>query len=48
MLREMNSKGTDYTGRMIQYHSSTSRHFEGNPYWKVSSGIGGTLRYPVK
>lgn len=47
MLREMNSKGTDYTGRMIQYHPGTPRHFNGEPYWKVSSGTGGTERYPV-
>lgn len=48
MLREMNSKGTDYTGRMIQYHPGSSRHYSGSPYWKASSGTGGTIRYPAK
>lgn len=38
VLREMNSTGTDYTGRMIQYHPGTPRHFNGMPYWKVSTG----------
>lgn len=47
MLREMNSKGSDYTGRMIQYHPGSSRHYKSSPYWKVSSGTGGTTRYPV-
>ncbi len=46
VLREMNKTGTDFTGRMIQYHPGTSRHFGGAPYWKVSSGSG-TVRIPV-
>ncbi len=46
VLREMNKAGTDFTGRMIQYHPGTSRHFGGAPYWKVSSGSG-TVRIPV-
>lgn len=46
VLREMNSSGTDFTGRMIQYHPGTPRHFGGAPYWKVSSG-NGTFRIPL-
>lgn len=46
MLREMNEAGTDFTGRLIQYHPGTSRHFGGAPYWKVSSGSG-IVRMPV-
>lgn len=46
-LRELNKKGTDFTGRYIQYHPGTRRHFDGEPYWKVSSGSGGTIRFPV-
>ncbi|RNC83388.1 MAG: hypothetical protein ED557_11905 [Balneola sp.] len=46
VLREMNKAGTDFTGRLIQYHPGTSRHFNGAPYWKVSSGSG-TFRIPV-
>jgi hypothetical protein len=46
VLREMNQAGTDFTGRMIQYHPGTPRHFGGAPYWKVSSG-NGTFRIPV-
>ena len=37
-LRELNSRGTDYTDRYIQYHPGTPRHFNGQPYWKVHSG----------
>ena len=40
ILREMNQAGTDFTGRMIQYHPGTPRHYGGMPYWKVSSGSG--------
>ncbi|WP_144395463.1 RHS repeat-associated core domain-containing protein [Pleionea sediminis] len=47
-LREMNKRGTDYTDRYIQYHPGSRRHFGGKPYWKVSSGNGGTDRFPVK
>ncbi|MDY7077479.1 MAG: hypothetical protein SXV54_11210, partial [Chloroflexota bacterium] len=43
-LREWNAMRTDYTDRMIQYHPGTPRHFNGNPYWKVSSGKTGTVR----
>lgn len=46
-LRELNSRGTDYTDRYIQYHPGSGRHFNGQPYWKVSSGNGGTVRFPV-
>ncbi|WP_276965404.1 RHS repeat-associated core domain-containing protein [Chryseobacterium sp.] len=46
VLREMNQTGNDFTGRMIQYHPGTPRHFNGMPYWKVSSG-NGTFRIPL-
>ena len=46
VLREMNQAGTNFTGRMIQYHPGTPRHFGGAPYWKVSSG-NGTFRIPL-
>lgn len=46
VLREMNPAGTDPTGRMIQYHPGTPRHFGGQPYWKVSTGPSGTVRVP--
>jgi len=42
----MNKAGTDFTGRMIQYHPGTARHFGGALYWKVSSGSG-TVRFPL-
>lgn len=45
-FRERNSSGTDYTGRYIQWHPGSSRHFRGQPYWKVSSGPSGTVRFP--
>lgn len=41
-LRQLNSKGTDFTGLYIQYSPGSPRHFGGKPYWKVSSGNGGT------
>ncbi len=34
-FRETNAAG-NLTGRMIQYHPGSSRHFRGAPYWKVS------------
>lgn len=46
VLREMNAVGTDFTGRIIQYHPETPRHFNGAPYWKISSGFG-TVRFPA-
>ncbi|BFM49515.1 hypothetical protein THO17_16780 [Marinomonas sp. THO17] len=46
-LRELNKKGTDYTDRYIQYHPGSRRHVDGQPYWKVSSGSDGTVRFPV-
>lgn len=48
MLRELNSRGSDFSGRMLQYHPGTPRHFGGNPYWKVSNGINGTIRIEIK
>jgi RHS repeat-associated protein len=46
--RQLNSKGTDFTGKYIQYSPGSPRHFGGSPYWKVSSGTGGTIRIPIK
>ena len=40
-MRQLNSTGKDVTDLYIQYHPGTHRHFNGNPYWKVSSGKGG-------
>ncbi len=42
VFREMNARGTDFTGRMIQWHPGGGHHGP-NPYWKVSSG-NGTVR----
>jgi hypothetical protein len=39
VFREVTDAG-EFTGRMIQYHPGTARHFGGKPYWKVS-GIQG-------
>ena len=41
-FRKLNSSGTDFTGEYIQYSPGSPRHFGGKPYWKVSSGNGGT------
>ena len=35
VFREVNQAGK-YTGRRIQYHPGTWRHFGGNAYWKIS------------
>lgn len=45
VLRQVNSKGQE-TGKLIQYHPGSRRHFGGEPYWKVSDGKN-TFRYPV-
>lgn len=45
-LRELNSRGNKFTIRYIQYHPGSPRHYEGAPYWKISSGKGGTQRFP--
>ena len=47
-LRELNSRGNEFTDRYIQYHPGSPRHYEGAPYWKVSSGKGGTQRFPAE
>ncbi|WP_437434619.1 RHS repeat-associated core domain-containing protein, partial [Yokenella regensburgei] len=47
-LRELNTRSTDVTDRYIQYHPGSSRHYNGAPYWKVSSGSKGTVRFPVE
>ncbi|WP_377325657.1 RHS repeat-associated core domain-containing protein [Pimelobacter simplex] len=44
--RELNSAGTDFTGRYIQWSPGSPRHFGGAPYWKISSGELGTVRFP--
>ncbi|MDN5563130.1 MAG: RHS repeat-associated core domain-containing protein [Luteococcus sp.] len=44
--REINASGTDFTGRYIQWSPGSPRHFGGAPYWKVSSGDLGTVRFP--
>jgi hypothetical protein len=48
VFREMNTAGTDFTGRLIQFHPGTPRHFGGLPYWKVS-GVPGQapIRIPI-
>lgn len=45
VLREVTNKGQE-TGRLIQYHPGSRRHFGGKPYWKVSDGKK-TFRYPA-
>jgi RHS repeat-associated protein len=45
-FRQLNSRGTDFTDRYIQWHPGSRRHFGGAPYWKVSRGAGGTVRFP--
>ena len=47
VFREVNDAGTDFTGRIIQYHPGTPRHFGGKAYWKVSNGQTGTTRIPL-
>jgi hypothetical protein len=47
VFREMNASGTGFSGRMIQYHPGTHRHFARAPYWKVSGPGQGTIRIPV-
>jgi len=44
-MHQLNSKGTDVTDLYIQYHPGTHRHFNGNPYWKVSSGKNGVKSF---
>ena len=46
-LRQLNSKGTDFTDLYIQYSPGSPRHFGGKPYWKFSSGKTGELRFPA-
>jgi uncharacterized protein RhaS with RHS repeats len=49
VFREMNKAGTDFTGRIIQFHPGTPRHFGGKPYWKVSAGgTKPTVRLPAQ
>ena len=45
VYRQVNASGQP-TGKLIQYHPGSVRHFEGNPYWKVSNGSS-TFRFPA-
>ncbi|NBA86190.1 hypothetical protein GVN16_10485 [Emticicia sp. CRIBPO] len=45
VLRQVNNRGEE-TGRLIQYHPGSRRHFGGAPYWKVSDGAN-TFRFPA-
>ncbi|WP_284085040.1 RHS repeat domain-containing protein [Acinetobacter haemolyticus] len=47
-LRELAPDGKNVTDRYIQYHPGSVRHYNGNPYWKISSGKNGTTRFPVE
>ena len=44
-LYQLNPRGTDPTDLYIQFHPGTHRHFNGKPYWKVSSGKKGVQHY---
>jgi hypothetical protein len=46
VYRQVNSSGQE-TGKLIQYHPGTQRHFNGAPYWKVSDG-NTVFRYTAK
>jgi len=37
-LRQVNENGQP-TGKLIQYHPGSRRHYQGKPYWKVSDGV---------
>lgn len=39
------SAGGEYTDRYLQWHPGGGRHGP-DPYWKVSSGVRGTVRLP--
>ena len=45
VLRQVNNRGQE-TGKLIQFHPGSRRHFGGNPYWKVSDGAN-TFRFPA-
>ncbi len=45
VYRQVNASGQP-TGKLIQYHPGSVRHFGGNPYWKVSNGTS-TFRFPA-
>lgn len=45
VLRQVNSYGNE-TGKLIQYHPGSRRHFSGAPYWKISDGTT-TTRFPA-
>lgn len=47
-LRELNLRGNEFTDRYIQYHQWSPRHYEGAPYWKVSSGKDGTQKFSAR
>lgn len=43
VFREVTSEG-NFTGRIIQWHPGDSTYHGPDPYWKVSTGEGGTVR----
>jgi len=42
-MNKPNAKGTDFTDQYIQYHEGGGYHGD-EPYWKISSAKGGTVR----
>ena len=46
VLREINNRGQE-TGRQIQFHPGSRRHFNGNAYWKIIDGVNEAVRFPV-
>ncbi len=42
-FNQWNPRGTNFTDKYIQFHEGGGRH-EPNPYWKVSTNTGGTVR----
>ena len=45
IVRQLNPQGTEPTGLMLEFHPGTRRHFNGQPYWKVSQGNKKTVRF---
>lgn len=44
-VRQLAPNGVDVTDLYIQYSPGSRRHFNGDPYWKISGGKIGTTRY---
>jgi RHS repeat-associated protein len=42
-MNQPNAKGTGFTDQYVQYHEGGGYHGD-DPYWKISSGKGGTVR----